>query len=56
MKKPLLAVWMEGDDLNKPKIHWEFGDKANAYFLLGVLDIIKQELIDEINEADEKEK
>lgn len=47
MKKLLLAVWMEGSDIDSLKVHWEFGEKVNAYFLIGVLEDIKQVLIDE---------
>lgn len=56
-KKELLNVWMfkthEGDQ--PATIDWDFGDRENAYFLIGVLETIKAELIDHIkNKTDEE--
>jgi hypothetical protein len=46
----LLKVEMLEDDKFRPIINWDYTDKQNAYFLIGVLEIIKQELIDTIND------
>lgn len=53
--KPMLIVWMDGNDLNKPKIRWEFGHNINSYFLIGVLEDIKQELVNQIDEVSKDE-
>ena len=34
----------------KHVIGWQFGKEINAYYLIGVLEVIKQELIDTIND------
>ena len=52
MKKPLLIVWMEGKNLENALIRWEFGKKVNAYFLIGILEDVKQVLIDEIDSGE----
>ena len=48
-KFKILTVWGE-QDLKKllPKICWEYENPMNAYFMIGVLENIKQELINEI--------
>ncbi len=38
----------------QPVITWDFTDKQNAYFILGVLDTIKQDLINVINQETDK--
>lgn len=53
-KKPILAVYMEGSEFEQPRIKWEFG-KINSYFLIGILEDIKQELINQIDEESENE-
>lgn len=47
--KELLNITMSLDNEGKPIINWDYGDKDNAYFLLGVLDVIKNDLIREID-------
>jgi len=54
IKKKLIEIYMEGDEFNKPKIFWDFGEKCNAYFLIGILEDVKQSLIDEIDEQSEE--
>ncbi len=39
----------------KKVIDWNYGDRPNCYFLIGVLDVIKAELINEIEEATDEE-
>ena len=51
LKKELLEVWLNEKN---GKVEWHFGDLPNCYFLLGVLDVIKDELIQQINEASEE--
>ena len=36
-----------------PKLFWNFPDKTNCYFLVGVLEHIKQDLLDHIDSESE---
>jgi len=51
--KELLRVTMV-EDKGVPLVRWDFEDRENAYFLIGVLEVIKQQLLDEINEQSEE--
>ena len=52
--KDLMRVWMEGDAFDKPRIFWEFGGTTNCYFLIGILEDMKQELIKQIDEESDR--
>ena len=56
VKKPMLEVFSEiHPKTGKPTINWEYGAKINAYFLVGVLEDIKLELLSHIEHESEKE-
>ena len=51
-KKTILEVWGEFDDAKiMPRVCWEWKESLNSYFLIGVLENIKDELIKEIDKA-----
>ena len=50
VEKVLLEVTMKEVNGNKV-INWNYGDRLNCYFLIGVLETIKAELIDEIEDS-----
>ena len=55
VEQTLLTVKSFKDNESEtPIITWDFGDRTNAYFLIGVLELIKQDLLDEINLQSQK--
>lgn len=51
IKAEILKVNMWKDEITDKKlIEWDYPVKTNCYFLIGVLETIKQELLEEINE------
>ena len=49
-KKILLEVFAESHEkTGRPIINWGYGEKINAYFLIGVLEDIKLELLGHID-------
>ena len=49
VKKQMLDVFSEIDPrTGKPVINWEYGLGINAYFLIGVLEDIKLDLLSQI--------
>ncbi|GAH14776.1 unnamed protein product [marine sediment metagenome] len=50
IQKELLRVYSELNKEGKPRIYWDFGDKLNAYFLIGILEDIKLDLLYQIDE------
>lgn len=46
----ILNVYFIETKDGKRLVDWDFGDRGNAYFTIGVLDVIKDELIQQINE------
>ena len=51
MKKKILEAYVEQEKPgDKPRFYWEFFGELNAYTLIGLLETIKQGLLDEIDE------
>ncbi len=57
IKNQLLTVYSQlHPETGRPVINWEFGKNVNAYFLIGILEDIKLDLLACIeNESDEAE-
>lgn len=54
-KKELLNVCMQLNKKGQPVLNWDFGDKENVYFMIGVLEVIKDELLQELAEQSDSE-
>ena len=55
IKKPMLEVFSEiHSKTGRPVINWEYGKKINAYFLIGVLEDIKLDLLGHIDHESEE--
>ena len=54
-KKTMLEVFAEIDPkTGKRIITWEYGPKINAYFLIGVLEDIKSDLLNQMDNINEE--
>lgn len=51
-KFPLLNVIMYKEDGKNPRVRWDVGKGANVYFLLGVLEYIKSDILKNMDEED----
>ena len=50
VRKQMLDVYSDIDpQTGKPVINWEYGEKINAYFLIGILEDIKLEVLSHID-------
>jgi len=50
IQKQLLNVYSELNEDGKLMFYWEFGEKVNSYILIGMLEDIKQSLLDDMDE------
>ena len=50
LKREVLQVFTVQDSVQGHTIEWKIGQNVNSYQLIGILETIKQDLIDDINE------
>lgn len=53
IRKPLLDVWTELDKNGRPRVYWEFGEGLICWPMIGILETIKLELLETVDEASE---
>jgi len=55
VRKTLLIVTLEEKEGTDPIIKWTYPDRQNAYYLIGVLEDVKDDLLSEIRDLTEEE-
>ena len=51
IRKNIINIFFKKDSTKeKPLIDWEYGEGINSYFLIGILEDIKLELLNDIDE------
>lgn len=50
MKKKIAEIYAEKIECKKPVINWEYFESFSAHTLIGILNVMIQELVDLINE------
>ena len=54
VEKVLLTVMANKNINGDINIEWEFGENINTYYLIGILEVIKQQLIDTACDEDDE--
>lgn len=55
LKKVLLEVYLELREDGTPIVNWEFGENLNCWSFIGILETIKKELLDTVDERSKEE-
>ncbi|MCK9545005.1 MAG: hypothetical protein M0R03_23565 [Novosphingobium sp.] len=55
VRKVLLEVYADVRDDGTPIVNWEYGEGLKCWSLVGVLETIKKELLDTVDDASREE-
>ena len=55
VRKVLLEVYAEQRDDGTPIVNWEYGEELKCWSLIGILETIKKELLDTVDDASREE-